>query len=577
MHRALTAVAALFFSVASWAGTASLSWTAPTQNTDGSPLTNLAGYRVYEGCNSAPLTQIAETANTSYVRSNIPDDGRTCSWAVSAFNTLNEESVKSNSVSKTFEIPPLSNPDPPVILNITFAQIPAPPPPPPGSNQMAKSVLLVVGDAGSPTSGDAAIKSRFEAKGHTVTYISDDTSEPSFATYDIIVISESTSSGTVGTKYTTNVANRPVLLMEHALLDEQGLAASNTSVATTTGYVNASNEGDSLAVGLLASGNPHTIFSASRVAGFSSTGEAAGLVDVWLDSGDNVLVGYVPRGGTLVGGGASPNLRVFAGFTEDVWNSLNSTGLAIFDAIIDLLVANAGFSVAQISSKVSQTSSATSTLSGFTPTHAGSLLVLTASSWRNGGGGITSIASDHGTWQKAVSVGGAQNTNPQAEIWYCENASQVTDDIVLTGSASTYWEWNVTEVVGAATSSSLDKIASDNSNSAAHTSQGTGSTGTLSQADEIAFAVLTASVNDTNLNLGGGLASGTLIGNNNNAVNTIGYRSNYLIVSATDSLSGTFTHDSGQNTGAVIATFKKAGASVIAFRPSNFLLLGVLH
>ena len=30
-------------------GSATLSWTAPTQNTDGSPPTNLAGYRIYWG------------------------------------------------------------------------------------------------------------------------------------------------------------------------------------------------------------------------------------------------------------------------------------------------------------------------------------------------------------------------------------------------------------------------------------------------------------------------------------------------------------------------------------------------
>jgi predicted secreted protein len=38
------------------AGTLDASWIAPTTNTDGSPLTNLAGYRVYYGTNSAQLT-----------------------------------------------------------------------------------------------------------------------------------------------------------------------------------------------------------------------------------------------------------------------------------------------------------------------------------------------------------------------------------------------------------------------------------------------------------------------------------------------------------------------------------------
>lgn len=39
-------------------GTATLNWTAPTQNTDGSPLTNLTGYRVYHGTSASALTDV---------------------------------------------------------------------------------------------------------------------------------------------------------------------------------------------------------------------------------------------------------------------------------------------------------------------------------------------------------------------------------------------------------------------------------------------------------------------------------------------------------------------------------------
>jgi hypothetical protein len=50
-------------------GTASLSWVAPTQNSDGSPLTDLSGYRVYHGTSPTALTDIVElqgASNTSY-------------------------------------------------------------------------------------------------------------------------------------------------------------------------------------------------------------------------------------------------------------------------------------------------------------------------------------------------------------------------------------------------------------------------------------------------------------------------------------------------------------------------------
>ena len=44
-------------------GSATLSWTPPTQNTDGSALTNLAGYRILYGTSASALTQTIEIAN----------------------------------------------------------------------------------------------------------------------------------------------------------------------------------------------------------------------------------------------------------------------------------------------------------------------------------------------------------------------------------------------------------------------------------------------------------------------------------------------------------------------------------
>jgi hypothetical protein len=38
-------------------GTASLSWVAPTKNTNGTPVTPLAGYRIYYGTSANALTQ----------------------------------------------------------------------------------------------------------------------------------------------------------------------------------------------------------------------------------------------------------------------------------------------------------------------------------------------------------------------------------------------------------------------------------------------------------------------------------------------------------------------------------------
>lgn len=55
-------------------GSATLSWTAPTQNSDGTALTNLSGYRIYYGTSSANLTQTISIDNigvSTYVVENL--------------------------------------------------------------------------------------------------------------------------------------------------------------------------------------------------------------------------------------------------------------------------------------------------------------------------------------------------------------------------------------------------------------------------------------------------------------------------------------------------------------------------
>ena len=54
-----------------------LNWQAPTENTDGTPLTDLAGYRIYYGVNSANLGNVIEVSNpgiTTYVVDGLTPD-----------------------------------------------------------------------------------------------------------------------------------------------------------------------------------------------------------------------------------------------------------------------------------------------------------------------------------------------------------------------------------------------------------------------------------------------------------------------------------------------------------------------
>lgn len=85
-------------------GSISLTWAAPSTNSDGSPITDLAGYRVYYGTASGFYTDnvtINNPATLSATISNLPAD--TYFVIVRAFNSLNAESQASIEVSKTIK------------------------------------------------------------------------------------------------------------------------------------------------------------------------------------------------------------------------------------------------------------------------------------------------------------------------------------------------------------------------------------------------------------------------------------------------------------------------------------------
>ncbi|HVY66824.1 MAG TPA: fibronectin type III domain-containing protein, partial [Gammaproteobacteria bacterium] len=81
-------------------GSATLSWTPPTQNTDGSPL-DLAGYRVYWGTNRNNLSNSAavDKGLATYVVMDLTP--ATWYFAVTALSSSGVESSRSNVASKT--------------------------------------------------------------------------------------------------------------------------------------------------------------------------------------------------------------------------------------------------------------------------------------------------------------------------------------------------------------------------------------------------------------------------------------------------------------------------------------------
>jgi hypothetical protein len=99
------AQAAMIFSVkvatATTAGQAKVTWTRPTKNTNGTALTNLAGYRLHFGTSPSNLSSVVQLPNASlatYTVSNL----LAANWyfAITAYTTTGVESSMSPIVSK---------------------------------------------------------------------------------------------------------------------------------------------------------------------------------------------------------------------------------------------------------------------------------------------------------------------------------------------------------------------------------------------------------------------------------------------------------------------------------------------
>ena len=77
-----------------------VSWTPPTQNSDGSPLTNLGGYRVYYGTTATNLNSSVTLANPGLIRDVIENlTPATWYFAMTAYNTKGLESARTGTES----------------------------------------------------------------------------------------------------------------------------------------------------------------------------------------------------------------------------------------------------------------------------------------------------------------------------------------------------------------------------------------------------------------------------------------------------------------------------------------------
>jgi hypothetical protein len=83
-------------------GSATLSWVPPTRNTNGTTLTNLAGYRINYGTSASSLTRTV-TLNNPGLSSYVLDGLAAGTWyfSMKAFTSTGTESAASATQSKT--------------------------------------------------------------------------------------------------------------------------------------------------------------------------------------------------------------------------------------------------------------------------------------------------------------------------------------------------------------------------------------------------------------------------------------------------------------------------------------------
>jgi len=87
----------------SFNGTATISWDAPTTNADGTPLADLAGYKVYQGLASRASSTYGTMTDMGLLRTatfnNLAHNTRYF-FAVTAYDSVGNESTFSPEVSK---------------------------------------------------------------------------------------------------------------------------------------------------------------------------------------------------------------------------------------------------------------------------------------------------------------------------------------------------------------------------------------------------------------------------------------------------------------------------------------------
>lgn len=113
--------------IAAYAADVDLTWQAPTQNVDGTALTDLDGFAVYIGQASRDYTvshvindETATTATVTFTADWLQPGGNDVYIAMTAFDSEGNESVYSNEIIRTVNVIDDIAPNAPAVITITI-------------------------------------------------------------------------------------------------------------------------------------------------------------------------------------------------------------------------------------------------------------------------------------------------------------------------------------------------------------------------------------------------------------------------------------------------------------------------
>lgn len=193
------------------------------------------------------------------------------------------------------------------------------------------TIVLVVANSASLTSGDTTVRDRLQnTHGNTIVLRSDDDAEYTGA-YDGVFIAESVSSGTVLAKYST--VAKPAIVCESAVWDDWGMSSAGGAQAAGTQWdINAT--GHALVAGL--TGTVTILSSSATISSVATSGVGAGAVIAALRTDDTTRTPYwAYETGAAMSTGNAAARRVAFGLVDAGYPNLTANGLALLDAAID--------------------------------------------------------------------------------------------------------------------------------------------------------------------------------------------------------------------------------------------------